>query len=679
MLQKLVFKPTIFQQSTAYAAEGFWRDCDKIRFRYGFPQTIGGWVRFNDANFLGVCRSLYAWNTLASRSLLGVGTHLKFYIEQGSMFYDVTPLRETQMLTDPFTTVTTTLTTDLLDTDDAVNLTSAANFPPSGRILVGTEEIEYLVVQGNQLQSLTRSNPQNHLAGALVASSAVLVTDTMHGALTGDFVTFSGSGDVGGVLAADLNAEFTVFTNDPDFYWITLAGYPTSTATGGGMVTAEYQVNVGLDVFVSGLGWGNVPWGAGSWGGGDFDFGLPYQLRIWNQQNFGEDLVYGPRGGPIYYWDATNELEVETPPVRGVDLSTLAGASGVPVKHNDLMITESRFLLAFGVNPIGSTVLDPMLIRWSDQELIQDWTPTPTNLAGDLRLALGSEIICAVQTRQEILVWTNRALYSLQFNESLGFTQQLIADNISIAGPNSVVVANSVVYWMGSDKFYTYTGRSQALPSTVESYVFDRANRDQLPQTYAGSNESFDEVWWFYPSDAGNQIDSYVTYNYVEDSWYYGNIARTAWLDSGVRPKPLATNANRLYQHETGVTDGSTEPPSIIDSYIESSDFDLDQGNVFMFLRRMLPDISFEGSTNLQPTVTMSLGVRKASGAVYRNEVANSDVYKPVGALAYEHTEQIWIRARGRQAKFRVESVAVGTAWRLGTTRLEMQPDGERA
>lgn len=678
---KLRFKPTFQRQTTAYAGEGFWRDGDLVRFRYGFPETIGGWIK-QVSGIQGVCRALFAWNKLNGESLLGIGTHLKYYVERGTVLFDLTPIRRTVTLNNPFSTVNTTLATALTPGSTEIELTSSMNFPVSGRVKIGTEIIEYSSLTANTLIGLVRTTPMSHAAGTVVYSDNILVTDTAHGAFEENFVIISGAVGFSSFLADDLNKTFQIVQASMNTYNVNVGVFPTAAGSGGGtMVNIRYEELTGQAIQLTSSGWGSVPWSFGGFGGvgtasGEFRF----QIRIWNHQNFGEDLIYGPRGGALYYWDSTNPLMPDGGTVRGVPLATYPGALAVPVEVNNLIITDSRFVMALGATPLGGGELDPMLIRWSDQELFYDWLPTPTNLAGDLRLSLGTSIIATVQTRQEILVWTDTALYSVQFNESVGFVPQVLATGVSIAGPNAVVASNNVVYWMGRDKFYVYTGRSDTLPCSVESYVFDRLNEDQTFQVYAGANEGFDEVWWFYPSENQLTTDSYVVFNYVDNAWYYGNMERTAWLDAGIRKKPLATNPwGMLVQHETGTVDGTVEPAAPLMSYIESSDFALGDGFEYMFVTRLLPDVDFSESSNMAPAVRMTIGLRKSTGAAYLNEVTNEDVYNMVGGDASVHTDKLYLRGRGRQAKFRVESLTLGTAWKLGDCRLDVKPNGKRS
>jgi hypothetical protein len=619
-LQKILFKPGVNRENTRYTTEGGWYDCDKVRFRQGTPEKVGGWVRISVSTFLGVCRSLWNWVTLLNLNLIGVGTNLKFYIEQGGMYNDITPLR---------TTVT------------------------------------------------INNNPF-----ALTASTTVTVTDTAHGCTTGDFVTFSGAVDIGGVgtnvTAAVLNREFQVTVVDTNTYTITISVVPNATAIagspgGGAAVVAAYQINTGPATVIPLTGWGAGTWSSGSWG---ITSTSGYSLRLWSQRNWGEDLVFGPRGGGMYYWDATTGVAV-----RGYNLATAVGASDVPTVQNVIFVSDvNRFVFAFGCNDYGSSALDPMLIRWSDQEDALNWTPAATNQAGSLRLSTGSEIVTVIQARQEIVVFTDSALYSLQYLDApIFWGAQLLGDNISIVGPNAVAIASGVVYWMGVDKFYQYDGRVQTLPCDVRRYVFSNFNAAQAAQVFAGTNEGFNEVWWFYCSANSTTIDRYVVYNYLERIWYYGTMARTAWLDSGIRDYPLAaTYSYNLVNHESGIDDNETGTPAPILANISSSEFDIGDGHNFGFVWRMLPDITFENSTAGAATVNMTLYGLYNSGSGSIDSAGAPVVKGSTYVITEEFTGQIYTRVRGRQLIFKVDSNTLGTTWQLGAPRIDIRPDGRR-
>ena len=612
-LQKLQLKPGVDRENTRYTAEGSWYETDKVRFRRGMPQKIGGWVRLSSAVYLGVCRSMWNWVTLQSQNLVSVGTNLKYYIERGGAYSDVTPIRSTVTLTNPFTTTS--------------------------------------------------------------GSATVLVADLAHGALENDFVTFSGATAVGGLT---LNNEYQISFINEDSYNITAATTASSTATGGGTVTAAYQINTGNEIAVPFTGWSAGTWGSGTWGfGGTTDA----PIRLWSQANFGEDLFFTYRGGALFYWDASSGVTT-----RAVYVSSLGGASDVPTIANKAFVSDIfRFAFVFGANDLGLSALDPMLIRWSDQEDVANWTPAATNQAGSLRLSRGSEIVTALQARQEVMIWTDSAVYGMQY---LGAPEvwgaQLLGDNITIASPNAAVYAGNTAYWMGTDKFYTYDGTIKTLPCSVRSYIFNDFNSSQYAQVVAGTNERFDEIWWFYCSAGVTQNDRYVVYNYLQDIWYYGNLSRSAWMDSDHRENPLAaTYSNNLVSHEVGYDNQENVTAVPITATLVSSEFDLDDGDKFMFIKRMLPDITFEGSTADNPAAVMTLLPLQNSGSGYNDPtsvggVDNGTVTRSAVVPIEKFTGQVFVRVRGRQMAFKLESTEIGVAWKLGTPRLDMRPDGRR-
>lgn len=613
-LKKLLLKSGVNRENTRYTSEGGWYECDKIRFRQGSPEKIGGWVRTSNATYLGVCRSLWAWVTLNSQNLVGVGTNLKFYIENGTAYNDVTPLRDTVALTDPFETVS--------------------------------------------------------------GSSLVTVTDANGGYVDGDFVTFSNATAVGGVT---VNGEYQLsLTTAANEYTIDVGTNATSSATGGGVVTAVYQINTDVPFSVPITGWGASGWSSGPWGEGETS---ESRIRLWSQGNFGEDLIFGPRGGGIYYWDATSGLTS-----RGVALSSLSGASDVPTSQRVIEVSDiNRFVFAFGSNDFGTSVVNPMLVRWSDQGSAVDWTPSVTSQAGFLTLSRGSEIIAAKQSRQEVLVWTDAALYALQYvGAPVVWSAQLVGENISIASQNAVGYANGVAYWMGKDKFYKYDGRVQPLRCDLRKFVFGDFNTQQYDQVTAGTNEAFNEVWWFYCSASSDQNNRYVVYNYLEDVWYYGNLGRTAWLDSGLRDYPLAaTYSNNLVNHEQGVDDGQTDVPIPIAAYVTSAEFDIEDGHQFSFISRVLPDIRFDGSTATTPSATLTLLPLTNSGSGYDNPLSTGGnsggtITRSAVLPVEQYTGQIDTRIRGRQMSIKLGSTGAGVTWQLGALRIDMRPDGRR-
>jgi hypothetical protein len=623
-LKKLSLKAGVNRENTRYTNENGWYESDKVRFRQGTPEKIGGWVRISANTFLGVCRSLWNWVTLGGANLLGVGTNIKFYIEQGGQYYDVTPLRETAVLSNPFT--------------------------------------------------------------ASSGSPTITVNDVNHGCNAGDYVTFSGAVGLGGNMTATvLNAEFLVATVvDADNYTITAGvnATPSDTGHGGATVTAEYQIHVGLAYAAPITGWGAGPWGSGPWGIGSTS---DVSLRLWTQSNFGQNLVFGYRGGPMYYWDADTGVST-----RAVEISTLPGATDVPIVQNTTLVSDAyRFVFAFGCNDYGSTTQNPMLLRWSDQESVTDWTPAATNQAGSLLLSRGSEIVTAIQTRQEIVVFTDAALYSFQYlGPPTVWGSQLLGDNISIASQNAAALASGVIYWMGTDKFYKYDGRVQTLVCDLRQFVYGDINLEQQDQFFASTNEGFNEVWFFYCSAASDTIDRYVVYNYIENEgkgcWYYGNMARSAWLDSALRDHPIAaTLINNIVYHEDGVDDNATATPTAIEAMISSAEFDIDDGDKFGFVWRIVPDITFRGSTIDNPQATLTLIPMQNSGSGFNNptSVAGSDnatITRTAEVPIEQFTGQVYIRVRGRQMILQLESNQLGCTWQLGSPRIDIRQDGRR-
>ena len=694
-LQKILFKPGVNRENTRYTTEGGWYECDKIRFRQGNPEVIGGWQRISSATFLGICRSLWNWVTLSSLNLVGVGTHLKFYIESGGGYNDITPIRATAVLTNPFS--------------------------------------------------------------ASLGSAVITVADTAHGCGTGDFVVFSGASGLGGNITAgilNLSTGYQVTVIDVDSYTITVGANANATdvsgSPGGGTVTAAYQLNVGPSIQVPLVGWGAGGWGAGGWGEG---ISNTLGLQLWNQMNYGENLLYGPRGQGIYYWQANTTLTT-----RGVNINTLGGTvsftnasptvvtstvlftegaaiqfsggslptgvsaattyyvfqvdgltfnlldsagaevnttgSGtgavslivdIPTTVNSFTVSDvSRFVIAFGCNDYGQSSIDPMLIRWSAQDDLYNWTPDPTNQAGFTRLSHGSEIITAVQTRQEIVVFTDSSVYSLQYlGPPYVWAPQLLGDSISIISPNAVSQASGIVYWMGVDKFYAYDGRVQTLNCDLRRFIFQDINLDQSAQVFSGTNEGFNEIWWFYCASGETVVNRYVVYNYFEKVWYYGTMGRTAWLDSGLQPSPLAaTYSYNLVNQELGLNNNETATTTAINAYISSSEFDIGDGHNFGFVWRILPDLTFQDAvaapSGTQPTVTMELYGLANSGSGVTSDASQPVVKSSAYYITEEFTGMIFTRLRGRQMIFKISSNQIGTTWQLGAPRIDIRPDGRR-
>ena len=710
-LQKLQFRPGINRETTRYMNEGGWYDGNYIRFRFGVPEKIGGWEKFSSSSYLGIARKLHNWIALDQSNYLAVGTHLKLYIEEGTQFFDITPLRRTQQLS------------------------SGALASTSG-------------------------------------STTITVTDTSHGAVTNDFVTFTGATTFAGIPDTDLNKEHQITVVDGGSYTITVATTANATTTGGGTPTAAYQINTGLDTIVSGTGWG-----AGLWGGttaadpattldGDLaadtngnngssnsitltdasafpssgsivvdgkevityqgktsntlttigrgadgstptagtglqhDSGVAVrgaaaitgwgdasaisttsgtEARIWSLDNFGEDLIACPRDGALFYWDKS----VNTTAGRATTLaaSDPQNADQVPLMARQVMVSDrSRHCIAFATNAQGLTEQDPLLIRFSKAESAVDWNISTTGTdAGDLIIGSGSKFVSAIETKREILVWTDVSLHSMQFigaPNTFGLIQ--IASGISIIGPNSVVAVNDTVFWMGENQFYTYDGRTQQIPCTVRDYVFDDINNDQRELITAGLNSQFSEIFWFYPSKNSLEVDKYVIFNYQEQAWYYGVLGRTAWLDAEVRAFPIAAGTDSfLYNHELGNDDGSTSPATPIAAYIESSPMSIESGEQFQLIRRVLPDITFDGSSSPTPVVKFTLGSYDKPGEDVSDTV-NGTVIKEASETVEKYTSELFLRLRGRAFSVKIENTGTGAQWRLGIPRVDVRPDGKR-
>ena len=614
-LNKFIFKPGIFREGTDYDNEGGWFNANLVRFKAGRPQKIGGWRKDTLSTFLGTCRALHAWILLAGTKLLGLGTNLKYYIEEGDSFNDITPIRST---------------------------TSAG-------------DVSFSATDGD---------------------ATLTVSDTAHGAVQNDFVTFSGAVSLGGnITALVLNKEYQITTIiDANTYTVEaeVNANSSDTGNGGGSVVGQYQINTGLDEYVSSTGWGVGLWGAGTWGSST-SISASNQLRLWTHDNFGEDLIINPRGGGIYYWDATNGVGT-----RAVELSSISGANQVPTVGLQTIISEiDRHVIVLGADPLSGGVrtgsVDPMLIAFSDQENATEFEPLNTNTAGSLRISEGSQIVGAVKARQEILIWTDIALYSMQFiGPPYTFGVNLINDSTGLISPKGAVSTPAGVYWMGYDSFYVYNGAVQKVPCTVLSYVFDNLNANQVFKVFGFSNSEFNEVGWYYPSGSNLNIDKYVVYNYAEQVWTIGELTRTAWLDKGIVDYPRATEGQYLYEHEFGYdADGSP----MTNVFIESSDFDIGDGESFGFVRRIIPDIKFLSNSDAGQV-----------NAVLKTRNYPGDTLTTASTSVIEsNTSKADVRARARQIVFRLESDDDAgdsgnsdVGWRLGATRLDIQTDGRR-
>ena len=724
-LQSIKLKSGVNRENTRYTNEGGWYESNLVRFRQGTPEKIGGWVQISANTFLGVCRSLWNWVTLASQNLLGVGTNLKFYIETEGTYNDITPITAVRTLTNPFSA--------------------------SG-------------------------------------STTITVTDAAGGYAVNSFVTFNGATstalDVGAVT---LSGEYQITSVGSGTYTITASGVASGTSSG--TVYASYQLAASPSTVVPLVGWGAGTWGTppattppdteNTWGYGVTIAPAPDPLAVvplsfWNQNNFGQNLIYGPRGGPLYYWDATTGITPTTatftngaPAVvvasaltlldltpitfqttgilptgllpgtvyytryltlttfnlsatptgaliafagtpsgthsispRGVAISVLPGASDTPLNQNYFLVSDSsRFVICFGTNDYLSTVFDPMLIRWSDQESVTNWTPAVTNQSGSIRLSHGSRIVTAMQSRQEILVWTDSTLYSMQYlGPPYVWGTTLLGDNVSIAGPNAAALASGVTYWMGVDKFYKYDGRVQTLNCDLLRFIYNDINRGQFDQVFASTNEGFNEVWWFYCTADSNENNRYVVYNYLENVWYYGSMARSAWLDTGLRNYPLAaTYSSNIVYHENGVDDCTDSLEGVpMESFITSAQFDIGDGHNFAFVWRMLPDLTFNGSTaGTSPSMTIQLLPLQNSGSGYNAPISiggtsvtgtqtvntAKDGVSPIYTYPQDpdiFTGQLNIRVRGRQMSMRLACNTPGTQWQMGSPRIDTRPDGRR-
>lgn len=626
---KLNFKPGVNRDQTNYSNEGGWYSCDKVRFYSGFPQKIGGWVKATTNTMLGTCRQMWGWITTYSDNFLALGTNKKVYIEVGGEFYDITPLRAT----DP--------TFSSPATDNCFTTTNG--------------------------------------------SSVVTVIISSSNAIEGNYVDFTGANSIGTITAALLNTTHEIQTViNTSAFTIDVGTAANTTGTGGGTsINASFEIDTGYPITTAGYGWGTGSWGSAAWGLASSS-PVYLQQQDWWFDNFDNDLVMNLRNGPIYYWARGSSLASVALGTRASLLSSLVGAANVPTSAMQILVSQNdKHLLAFGCQPYGgsSSDFDPLLIRWASQDEPEVWTPLATNTAGFLRVSRGSEIVRAIPTRQEILVYTNTHLYSLQFlGTSDVFGLQELADNISIISPRSPIAVNNVTYWMGHDKFYAYSGRVETLPCTLRNHVFQNLNYNQADQIICGANEGYNEIWWFYPTLNSDYNDAYVIYNYLERLWYYGTIERTAWLDSPLREYPQAIyTANSatdgvgyLINQENGVdADGVA-----IDSYIQSSDFDIGDGEKFMLSKRIIPDVNFSGSTATTPEVTFTVRPRNFPGAAYHGDAADA---QPVIETSVDlYTDQVFIRARARQMALKISSDGLGTQWQLGSPRLDAKEDGKR-
>jgi len=622
-LQKLLFKPGINKEGTSYSNEGGWFNSNLVRFRKGLPEKIGGWVKASPNSFQSSGRALHAWVDLAGTKYLGLGTTWKYYVKEGEIYNDVTPIRATT-----------------------------------------TDGITFAATDG---------------------SATITATDSSHGAVTGDFVTISGAVSLGGnITAAVLNQEYQIITV-PDSNTFTFTATATANSSdsgnGGSGVDGAYQINVGLDVYVPSTGWGSDYWGSGTWGSVT-TLGSTNQLRLWSHDNFGEDLLMCPRGGGVFYWDESNGTST-----RAVALSALTGANLTPTLALQVMVSDvDRHVICFGADPLnaGGTArtgaIDPMFIAWSDQERVEEWEPLPTNTAGSFRLSAGSAIVGATRARQETLIWTDTSLYSMTFvGQPFTFSINLVNEGVGLVGPNAMVNTPKGVFWMDKKGFYLYSGQVQELPCSVDAYVFDDINQTQSYQIFGFVNKAFNEVGWFYCSSGTTVIDKYVTYNYEENLWMIGELSRTAWLDEGIfsEPKATSTDVNYVgycYNHESGVDDDGSAMTNV---FIESSDFDLGEGDEYQFISKVIPDIKFIGNASTGANgQTLDIVLK-------RRNFPGEELTTAVTSSCTSVTTKVDTRIRGRQAVLRLQSndtdtSIIGMSFRAGATRIDIQPDGKR-
>ena len=619
-LTSLKFKPGINREITSYSNEGGFFDCDKVRFYTSFPEKIGGWVKQSSNTYQGTARALHNYVALDGSDYMGVGTNLKYYIEEGGEFNDITPTRKTS-----------------------------------------TNTITFSATDG---------------------SSTITVTDASHGAVVNDFVTISGAVSLGGLVTADiLNVEhqITKLVNGNSYEIVVgVTANSSDTGNGGSGVDGIYQINVGLNTTVGGNGWG-----AGAWGGINPDLtqfgwgeaaqsGTTATIRLWSHDNFGEDLLLNARDGGVFYWDKSNGLNT-----RAVNLTSLSGASDVPTIAKQVLVSDiDRHIVVFGANTIGTSTQDPLLIRFGSQESLTNFTPDTTNTAGDLRLSSGSTFVQAVETKQQILVFTDRSLFSMRFiGPPFTFGLQELSKNLTIMSPNSAVAVDDVVFWMGKENFYVYTGRTQQIACTVRDKVFLDFNFSQADKVVSGVNSQWSEIWWFYPSADSEENNKYVIYNYANQTWYYGSLARTAWHDRGIRQFPIGAGSSYLFEHENGNDDDG----SAMTASVESSQLDIGDGYQFTFIKQLIPDITFEGSTSTtgNPSANFTLQARTGPGSTYGNTSSGTSTRSATTPVE-QFTDKLNLRLRGRSFNMKLESTEQGVAWKLGTPRVDIRPDGRR-
>jgi hypothetical protein len=696
-LHKITLKPGVNRENTRYTSEGGYYESDKVRFRQGTPEKIGGWARISSATFLGICRSLWNWVTLSYLNLLGVGTNLKFYIESGGLYRDITPIRAQVTLTNPFATVNLSTTVTVTDAAggyvDGDFVTFYGSTAVGGITILGEYQITYSTGNTYTITSATAASSTATGGGTVYAVYQVNVGAAYAVPTTGWGSGAWSSGSWGFGAATLLNIRIWNQDNfgqdllfgprdGPLYLWNATIGVVPSvvTMTIANPCVVTSVLNLADKTAITLETSGALPTG--------LLVGTVYYVRYLSSTTF--NLSATPSGALIITTGSQSGTHKISS--RGIALTDLNGASSIPLTQSGFIISDaSRFTICFGTNDFGSTEFDPMLIRWSDQESYLEWSPAITNQAGSIRLSHGSQIVTALQSRQEIVVWTDSTMYSLQYlGPPYVWGTQLLADNVSIAGPNSLALGSGIIFWMGVDKFYKYDGRVQTLRCDLRQYIFNDINLQQTDQIFASTNEGFNEVWFFYCSANSTTVDRYVIYNYVEDIWMYGNMARTAWLDSGLREYPVAaTYSNNIVNHEFGVDDNVSGTPVAIEASITSSQFDIGDGHNMAFVWRMLPDLTFRGSTSgTTPSLTMQLLPLQNSGSGYNDPKSvggtSSTALQTVTATQTypidldTFTGQVNIRVRGRQMSMKIASNTLGTQWQLGSPRIDFRPDGRR-
>ena len=709
-LTKLQFRPGINRETTSYSNEGGWFDTDKTRFRFGYPEKIGGWVKKSISAFLGSCRALHPWVALDGTPFLGLGTHLKYYILEGSAYLDITPIRKTTTngvtfaATNGSATITATDTDHGAIVDDFVTFSDAVSL--GGNITADVLNQEYIILSVPDANTFTfearvadtpiSSITTGTLNMTVADSTSFTVGETITGGssgVTATLINITSTTVIGITIPSKSFIAAEVITGDKSGATTTVTvpsgtsgldptpvlANSSDTGNGGSGVDASYQVTIGLDTSLTGNGWNAGTWGRGSWNSASSLSVAGATLRIWSHDNFGEDLLINVRDGGIFYWDKSDGVTA-----RAVNITSLTNSDLAHTIAKIVLVSDTdRHIIAFGCDPetaIGTQ--DPLLIRFSSQESLTEWRTLPTNTAGDLRIGSGSEIISAIKTRQQILVFTDKSLHAMQFiGPPFTFGINAISENITIAGPLAAIAVEDMVFCMGQQEFYVYSGSVSRLPCTVRDYVFNDFNDKQIEKVLASTNTAFSEVWWFYPSTDSDENYRYVIYNYQQKIWYYGNLSRTAWLDRGIEAFPIAASSdNHLYEHERGFDDGSTTPVTAVSAHIESSQFDIGDGDNFTFINRLIPDVTFRNSSVASPKATFTLKTRNFPGGKYLQSNGKTVTQSSVATstVVEQFTDQVHVRLRGRSFALRVDSEGTGVAWRLGSPRVDIRPDGKR-